>query len=114
MSPRLDSVSRSVLGGLLLVTAVALQAANGNLRGQITDPQGKAIPNANVSAVQFLGSQIQETRSDSDGRYAFPFLPAGAYKLVAVASSFSDVHRTVNVPDGGALVINLQFERLVS
>ena len=114
MSRRLHAVSARVVVGFLLMAGTALRAANGSVSGQVTDPQGRPVAGAKIAAVQNRDSRIQETRSDSEGRFAFSALPAGEYKLVGTAPGFVDVGRTINLPDGEALTVNLRFDRLAS
>src|SRR5229473_8539923 len=94
MAPGSELFSSSVIAGLLLLAGTVLQAANGSVSGQLTDPQGRPVRGAKVSALPVRDSRTQETRSDSDGRFAFSSLPVGGYKLVGAASGFVDVgHR---------------------
>jgi hypothetical protein len=109
-----SNVSASVIVGVLLVAGTGLGADSGRVSGQLTDPQGKPVADARVSIVQDRDFGIRETRTDSDGRYAFNSLPAGAYKLGAAAAGFVDVRQTINMADGGALTVNLQFDQLAS
>ncbi len=114
MAPGSELFSSSVIAGLLLLAGTGLQAANGSVSGQLTDPQGRPVRGAKVSALPVRDSRTQETRSDSDGRFAFSSLPVGGYKLVGAASGFVDVGQTVNVAEDGVLTVNLQFNRLAS
>jgi len=103
--------SRSTLI-LLLVTVTGLRAAGGSVSGQLTDPQGRPVADANVSVLDGRDSRIRETRSGSDGHFVFESLPAGACKIVGAAPGFVDISQAVNIADGGALTVNLQFDRL--
>lgn len=114
MLARSKLISPCVLAGLLLVAGTELRAANGSVSGQLTDPQGKPVADAKVSVVRDRDSRTLATRSDSDGRFAFSSLPPGNYKLNGAASGFVDVSQIVNIADGRALTVNLQFDRLAS
>src|SRR5690349_20306420 len=114
MATRSTLISPCIIVGLLLVASTGLRAADGSVSGRLTDLQGRPVADAKVSLVQRRDSRTQDTHSDSDGRFAFYSLPAGAYKIVGVALGFVDTSRTVNIADGGALTVNLQFDRLAS
>jgi len=75
---------------------------------------GKPVANAKVRVAQDRHSRTQETNTDSDGTFVFPALPASTYNIIGAAPSFVDVSRTVNIADGGALTVNLQFDRIAS
>jgi hypothetical protein len=111
---RLQVVSALVVVGSLLMAGTALRAANGSVSGQVTDPQGKPVADAKIAAVQKRDSRTQETRSDSEGRFAFSALPAGEYKFVGTAPGFVNVSQKINLADGEASMVNLQFDRLAS
>jgi hypothetical protein len=69
----------------------------GTLRGQVTDPSGAAIANANVvmTPAAISPSPIT-TQANGQGLYEFKGLPAGQYSLTVVAPGFS-VYENDNV-----------------
>jgi Carboxypeptidase regulatory-like domain len=73
---------------LLPATALLAQTASGALRGQVTDPSGAAIPNANVIMTPATGSPIV-IQSNGQGMYEFKTLPAGKYTLTVAATGFT-------------------------
>ncbi len=114
MSARSNIVFLSLVLGMLLAGSPALTAESGIVRGQLIDPQGKPVADAKVTLTQDRDPRSRDSLTDSDGRFVFPNLPAGASKIVAAAPSFIDVNSVINVADGGALTVNLQFDRLAS
>src|SRR5713226_3560227 len=87
---------------VVLVTAVALifsvstsaQRITGTLRGQVLDPSGAAVPDAQVSATnQETGVSVKITTS-SAGTYSFPSLIPGAYKVSVEAKGFKNFLKT--------------------
>ena len=67
--------------------------ATGTFAGQVTDPSGKAIPNAQVRLVdQQTGIEVTK-RTGSDGYYAFPLVKPGIYSIKVNASGFADATR---------------------
>jgi hypothetical protein len=97
---------------LFLVAGTASGAADGSVSGRLTDPQGRPVAGATVTAGS-PGAGIRAIRSDAEGRFSFPPLPPGECKLVGSAPGFADVSQTIPVTSGSALTVNLQFVRLV-
>ena len=67
---------------------VVAQTGTGILRGQVTDPSGAAITNANVVMTAATGAPIT-TQTNSQGMYEFKNLAPGKYTLNIVAGGFS-------------------------
>jgi hypothetical protein len=97
----------------LFLVAGALGAADSSVSGQITDPQGKPVSGAKVTIESHAAATLA-IRTDSDGRFSFPVLPVGEYKLVASAPAFADAAQTVSVTGDEALTVHLQFARLAA
>jgi hypothetical protein len=75
----------------------ATQPASGILRGQVTDPSGAAIANANVVMTPAaISSTPITTQANGQGLYEFKGLAAGQYTLTVVAQGFS-VYENDNV-----------------
>src|SRR5580692_12171270 len=72
-------------------------AATGTLRGQVTDPSGAAIANANVVMTPTaISSSVITAQANGQGLYEFKGLAAGQYSLTVVAQGFS-VYENDNV-----------------
>jgi hypothetical protein len=84
--------------------APAVQPASGTLRGQVSDPSGAAIANANVVMTPAAVSSTPiTTQTNGQGLYEFKGLSAGQYSLTVVAQGFAvyendNVIITVNQP----------------
>jgi Carboxypeptidase regulatory-like domain/TonB dependent receptor len=77
------------LFSLLLFSNLSLgQAASGALRGQVTDPSGAAITNANVVMTPAAGSPVT-VQTNAQGMYEFKLLPPGKYTLNVIADGFT-------------------------
>jgi Carboxypeptidase regulatory-like domain len=75
----------------------ATPAATGTLRGQVTDPSGAAIANANVVMTPAaISSSPITAQTNGQGFYEFKGLSAGQYSLTVVAQGFS-VYENDNV-----------------
>ena len=80
---------------LLSIAPISAQVnATGTVAGQVTDPSGKAVPNAQVRLVdQQTGIEVTK-RTGSAGRYAvFPLVKPGIYSIKVNASGFADATR---------------------
>jgi hypothetical protein len=92
---------------LFLVTAGMLYGqAVSRISGTVTDSTGGAIPGVKVTATDVDRGTVQTTTTNEAGRYAFPTLGVGTYKVSAEASGFRkasteqiklDVNQSVDV-----------------
>ena len=75
---------------LALLVAIAMpafaQETTGSVRGRVADPQGLAVPGATVTVTGPQG--VKTTTTDSDGRFAIPFLTPGTYSARAELQGF--------------------------
>src|SRR6267142_2495112 len=80
----------------LLATAVpaSAQSLTGTLRGEVLDPQGKAVPDATVTATNETTNAVATSKTSSSGTYAFASLLIGAYKVKVDAGGFAAYLRT--------------------
>jgi len=84
---------RSFLVAFIIVVAMAppvsAQNPTGTLRGQVTDPSGAVVTNAQVSAVGSAG-QTSSTNTTANGTYEIGSLPPGQYTVTAKAPGFAE------------------------
>ena len=96
---------------LVLWCHAALHAqavSNATIHGDVTDPTGAAVPNAQVRAIQTDTGQTASTVSSADGAYILPNLPVGPYRLEVSAASFSNYVRSgVTLQVGNNVQINV-------
>jgi carboxypeptidase family protein len=57
--------------------------------GTVSDPQGAAIPNAQVVLSNTATGRHWKTNTGADGHYVFPDLNAGTYRVGAQSSGFA-------------------------
>jgi hypothetical protein len=101
---RLNTLRRLFYSALVLGLALvfsmpaAAQRITGTLRGQILDPSGAAVPDAQVTATnQETGVSVKITTT-SAGTYSFPSLIPGVYKVSVEAKGFKNFLKTdINV-----------------
>jgi Carboxypeptidase regulatory-like domain len=80
---------------LALSALLTAQSVPGALRGQVTDPSGAAITDANVVMTPAVGSPIA-VQTNGQGAYEFKSLQPGKYSLTVVAQGFA-VYENDNV-----------------
>jgi hypothetical protein len=64
------------------------QAVSGTVVGNVTDPLGSVVPNAQVSIVLTGQSTVYTTVTNESGNFTEPNLPPGTYTLTITAPSF--------------------------
>src|ERR1035438_8120849 len=69
------------------------QEFRSTLMGRVTDPQGGAVPDVNITVTNVDTSATFKAVSSQDGLYAVPFLPPGQYRVAAEAAGFSRYQR---------------------
>jgi Carboxypeptidase regulatory-like domain/TonB-dependent Receptor Plug Domain len=98
-------ISLLVFLGVVLLGASMAHAqtsATGAISGTVTDPQGRAVPNATVTATSLDTNQTRTAVTGASGDYKFSLLPEGNYSLKFSAAGFktSEVASvTVNVTE---------------
>src|ERR1022692_3525897 len=82
---------------MVVSSIAAAQTASGALRGQVNDPSGAAIPNANVVLTPAATSSTPiKTQANGQGQYEFNGLAPGQYTLNVVTQGFA-VYENDNV-----------------
>jgi uncharacterized surface anchored protein len=88
MSRKLLKILSAAASLLFSVTLTFAQSEKGQISGQVTDPQGLAVPKATVEIVNRDTSAKRETKTDEAGHYAVSDLPGGRYQVVVQAQGF--------------------------
>lgn len=84
-----------LLGLLILSSFSALaQTTSGSIAATVVDSQQAAIAGASVTVADEAKAFTQTTTSDKEGRFVFPTLPPGTYKLTIEAKGFKKSERT--------------------
>lgn len=71
------------LAGIILSLSAAsvAQIDRAGLRGTVTDPSGRVVPQTQVTALQISTGLERKTTSSATGRYDIPELPVGNYTI---------------------------------
>jgi hypothetical protein len=67
------------------------QLDTGSIGGTVTDPSGRVVPNARISATERATGTAYKTVSSTTGYYVFPSVHTGTYALTVTAPSFKTV-----------------------
>jgi outer membrane receptor protein involved in Fe transport len=104
LSMRSAKLAASVLLSVsMLIGSAWAQSASGSILGRVTDPQGAAVPNANITVINVATQVTNKTQSDSEGSYRVLNLPIGIYKVTAEHEGFAKL-----VTEDRTLQINQQ------
>ena len=100
-----------VLGLGLFIGAHAQTSTVGSVSGTLRDPQGAAVPNAEVTLVESATGQTRTVRTDEDGFFNAPSLPVGRYTLTASPQGFKKlVAPDIVVNVSARVVLDLTLE----
>jgi hypothetical protein len=82
---------------------------NASVTGRVLDASGAVMPGATVQATEFATNQTTTTRTDGQGRFRFPYLHVGTYRISTQASGFAEITRQVQLTVGAAFDLTLQL-----
>jgi hypothetical protein len=86
------------------------QVSGGNINGTVTDPNGGAVPHAEVSITNTDTGITRVVTTNSDGFYVAPNLSPGHYDVTVTAKDFAIQKKTgVVVTVGGQEALNLKL-----
>jgi hypothetical protein len=77
----------------LFATSAIAQIGQGRLTGTVTDAQGAVLPGVTVTATSPALIGTRTTVTEADGKYLFPALPSGSYKLSFDLQGFKKFER---------------------
>jgi hypothetical protein len=81
-----------------------------SLSGRVEDARGAVVSGANLIATSVETNQKQTATTDYDGRYRFPYLQVGSYKLSIEAQGFAPLSRELTVTIGQALDLPIKLD----
>ncbi|HXE13521.1 MAG TPA: carboxypeptidase-like regulatory domain-containing protein, partial [Bryobacteraceae bacterium] len=109
--PRLRSLCLLALFALLSSTVLFAQRDLGTITGTISDPQGAAVPNANVTIVEDATGLSYQTKSNADGTYIRPLLKPSTYTVTVDAAGFQKAQQKgVIVTAGDRIGLNITLQ----
>ncbi|HUL68396.1 MAG TPA: TonB-dependent receptor, partial [Burkholderiaceae bacterium] len=88
----------------------SVAAAEGRVRGAITDPSGAALVGAIVQLTALDSGVVSTASTDARGQYVFVAVPAGHYEVSALASGFETAVRgNIAVKNNSDVVVNFEL-----
>jgi hypothetical protein len=93
-----------------LVAVSLAQAPVGTISGTVTDPSGAVIGDAPIIIRNKATGVERKTKSENDGTFSAPALPAGQYEIKVQAQGFRTLLQEVTVATGTITTANLQLE----
>ena len=78
----------------LLVSAVRLTAQTAQISGRVTDASGAVVPATNIKVTNAATNIVRTTQTNSEGYYAVPLLPPGAYTVGVEQQGFRPITRS--------------------
>src|SRR5919198_5584623 len=95
----------------LWVSPALGQITQGRLTGIVTDAQGAVLPGVTVTVTSPALIGTRTTVSEADGRYLFPALPTGLYRVAFDLSGFRKFDRdNVQVVLGQTITVDAQMQ----
>src|SRR5436190_22505905 len=94
---------------LLAAVPAFAQIGQGRLAGTVSDTQGAVLPGVTVSATSPSQIGVRTTVTEADGRYLFPGMPSGTYKISYELQGFKKVERdNIAVVLGQTISVDVQ------
>src|SRR5437764_2416740 len=96
---------------LLAFVSATAQEFRGSLSGNVTDPNGAALPGATVEIKNVETNAASTATTNEQGGYSFPLLQPGKYTMTVTAQGFNTVQREgieIRVADKLTLDIPMQ------
>jgi hypothetical protein len=87
-------VNRALLLVVFAVACAPAQSVRGTILGTVTDPSGGVVRRAKVTAREVSTGLTRSERTNDQGEYSSPQLPAGHYDISAEAPGFKTTDRT--------------------
>ena len=98
---------------LLLILPTLLRAqesmTHASVTGRLLDPSGAVVSHSTVTATELATNQTSTTQTDEQGRFRFPYLSVGTYRLSTKPDGFAETARQIQLTVGAAFDLTLQL-----
>ena len=78
----------------LVCAGMALHAQTAQISGRVTDGSGAVVPATSITVTNAATNIARSTQTNTDGYYAVPLLPPGAYRLNVEQQGFRPITRS--------------------
>ncbi|HUQ88652.1 MAG TPA: TonB-dependent receptor [Vicinamibacterales bacterium] len=82
----------------------------GSISGRVVDDSGAAVPGATVQVIHAATNLAAAEVTNSQGRFRFPYLKIGDYKLTVTLAGFKESVRQINISAGSAFEVPIALE----
>src|SRR3989442_274807 len=83
---------------LFIVPGLQAQELRGKINGRVTDPNGAAVPGANVKVTDVARNKTVDLTTNSEGLFEAPYLLPGTYQVLVEMTGFKkSLQQTVQV-----------------
>jgi len=94
----------------LILTGTGAQTSKGQISGQVTDPQGLAVPGVKVDLITLEASTTQSTTTDETGHFIFGGLAPGRYRVAVTMEGFNPfTSEDISVAEGQAVTFDVKL-----
>jgi hypothetical protein len=100
---------RVFVAAWLLPVVTAAGAALAAVRGVVHDPQHRPIAGATVTLHAAASDFVEEGKSNSDGEFSFPAVPAGEYFITAAQPGFDTAKQSITVESNTSPVLHIEL-----
>ena len=80
-----------------------------SVTGRVLDPSGAVVSHSTVTATELATNQTSTTQTDEQGRFRFPYLSVGTYRLSTKPDGFAETARQIQLTVGAAFDLTLQL-----
>src|SRR6187401_2923162 len=77
----------------------------GSISGRVVDDSGAVVPGASVEVIHAATNIAAAEVTNTQGRFRFPYLKIGDYKLIVTLAGFKDAVRQITVSAGSAFEV---------
>jgi len=104
-------VALAMAASVLAASPAFAQMTQGRLTGTVTDAQGAVMPGVTVTVTSPAMIGAQNTVTEANGRYLFPSLPSGTYRVAFELSGFQKINReNIAVVTGQTISADVQLQ----
>jgi len=106
MFSRVSFLFALALALTLAQPAAAQQTVDvGSISGRVVDDSGAVVPGASVEVIHAATNIAAAEVTNTQGRFRFPYLKIGDYKLIVTLAGFKDAVRQITVSAGSAFEV---------
>ncbi len=84
--------------------------ADSQLAGTVLTPDGTAVPGATLRAIQTSTAKAWVTWTDENGKFEFPALPAGHYRVEISQIGFAPASREIDLASWAKTPVDLKMD----